>query len=339
MTSDDPSPQPARRSGLRSPRFLLTTVLLLAAGLAFALLPIPWLVFSPSAPRPIDAMIRLDGAPRDLSGELLASSAGFRKATPALALWALLDSSRDIIRDHDYSRVRPVTGAGGSLEESITVATVVGLDLAGYDASVTSEGLQVTSVAPEDPVAQLLGPGDILLEADGQPLVLPSDLVGLAAGAAPGDTIEILRLRDGREELIDAPIHVDGLRSHVEVTTVPIDPVRRLPPGVAIQALDLEAVGSSAGLVLALAIHDRFADEPLIAGRMVTGTGTIDRFGGVHPILGIEQKVLAAEDAGVSLFLVPERLHDEAVAASSGSMQIIPVATVREAIEALRGMQ
>jgi len=304
--------------------------------LAIVLAPIPYTLFAPSAPRPIGELIVVDGATRELSGQLLASSAGFRKATAGLALWALVDSSRDIKRLPDGKVQKQVTLTALELDLSVMAAAVIGLDLAGRDASVTSDGLRVLAVASADAVVAVLRPGDLLLEAAGEPLVLPSDLAGLAAASSAGEVIPMLRRRDGRDEVVDVPVHVIPDRKRIEALTVPINPVLHLPDGVSVTGIELEAVGGSAGLMLALAIHDRFADRPLLAGRTVTGTGSIDRAGNVFPIQGIRQKVIAAEAAGVDLFLAPADQYEEALGAAD-HMPVLSIATVAEAIEVLRG--
>ncbi len=106
------------------------------------------------------------------------------------------------------------------------------------------------------------------------------------------------------------------------------------PPGISVTGID-DAEGGSAGLLLALAVYDRFADEPLLAGRRVAGTGTIDLDGGVHPIDGIAQKVHGAAAADVDVFLAPSAQYDEARAAAGDDLVVVRVGTVREAIDAL----
>lgn len=315
--------------------FYVRGLVVLGLLLGLALWPIPWIVFSPSAPRPIDALVEIRGASQESSGELLASSAGFRQATPGLALWALVDGSRDLERFADGNLQRQVTETSLQLSLSVMAAAVVGLSLAGQTASVTSDGLLVVGVAPDDPAAAVLRPGDELLAAAGEPLVLPSDLEGLASESSSGDVLPILRRRDGREELVDVPVHVTATRRRVEATTVPLNASLRLPPEVHVSGIELEAVGGSAGLMLALAVHDRFAPTPVLRGRTITGTGSIDRHGRVFPIQGIRQKVIAAEAAGVDIFLAPARQFDEAAGAAD-RLTVISVATVQEAIAALR---
>lgn len=327
------------RARLASRLFRLSTLLvLMVGGLVLALLPMPWLVFAPSPPRPVEAMVSIEGAPRELSGHLLASSAGYRRATPALALWALIDPTRDVKPRPDPDHHRATTSRDHSIQESVMVAATVALRLAGREASVMSDGLEVLAVAAEDPVADVLQPGDLLLEANGDPLVVPSDLRVLADAPSLHDTVKILRLRNGSRQLVDVPINTSDTRRRIEVTTAAVRPVLALPAGATIAAKDVDGNGGSAGLMLALAVYDRFANEPIIGNRSVSGTGTVDLEGGVSVIEGLRQKVIAAEEAGVSLFFVPAPQFEEAVSSTRGAMQIVPVSTVNEAIVVLRGL-
>jgi Lon-like protease len=64
-------------------------------------------------------------------------------------------------------------------------------------------------------------------------------------------------------------------------------------------------VGPSAGLMFALAVYDTLTPGALTQGDTIAGTGTIAEDGSVGPIGGIQQKIVAAHDAGASLFFVP----------------------------------
>ena len=63
--------------------------------------------------------------------------------------------------------------------------------------------------------------------------------------------------------------------------------------------------GPSAGLMFSLGVYDTLTPGSLTGGADVAGTGTIDERGRVGPIGGIQQKIVAAADAGAKIFLVP----------------------------------
>ena len=65
--------------------------------------------------------------------------------------------------------------------------------------------------------------------------------------------------------------------------------------------------GPSAGLMFSLGIYDKLTPQNITGGRFIAGTGTISPEGEVGPIGGIQQKMVAAKDAGATVFLSPTR--------------------------------
>ena len=100
-------------------------------------------------------------------------------------------------------------------------------------------------------------------------------------------------------------------------------------------SIDSDGVGGpSAGLLTALAVADLASPVDVAAGRLIAGSGTLDADGVVGPVGGIEDKIRAAHEAGVTVFLVPPELVDTA-SAIVPSMDVLGVSTVAEAYEAL----
>jgi PDZ domain-containing protein len=101
--------------------------------------------------------------------------------------------------------------------------------------------------------------------------------------------------------------------------------------------------GPSAGLAFTLALIDELSPGALTGPQDVAVTGTIDLNGDVGAIGGLAQKVSAVHQNGFRFFLVPasqselttpegrQRLED----AGRGEVEIIPVATLDEALAAL----
>ena len=70
--------------------------------------------------------------------------------------------------------------------------------------------------------------------------------------------------------------------------------------------------GPSAGLMFSLAVIDKLTTGDLNDAKFVAGTGTISGDGKVGPIGGITHKMVAAQEAGATVFLVPADNCDEA---------------------------
>jgi len=194
------------------------------------------------------------------------------------------------------------------------------------------------------PSDEQIDPADRILEADGRPLGSVDDLSEVLAEKQPGDTVELRIDRPGEGEKTVT----------VELSASPEDPERtivgfvpfdtraiQLPFEVDIDTGDIG--GPSAGLAFTLALIDELSPGELTGDRDVAVTGTISLDGSVGAIGGLVQKVSAVRQNGFDVFLVPasqpefddpeqvQRLEEVA----AGDVEIVPVATLDEALVAL----
>ena len=95
--------------------------------------------------------------------------------------------------------------------------------------------------------------------------------------------------------------------------------------------------GPSAGLALTLGIIDLMTPGELTGGRQVAATGTISFDGSVGAIGEVDQKAIAAERAGIDLFLVPTANLRDALDHVSSDIRVVGVDTLQEALDALAG--
>ncbi len=234
-------------------------------------------------------------------------------------------------------------------------AQYVALTKLGYDVQITPGDVIVQDVlckVPGDdgecatwfPSDEQIDPADQIIEADGVKLESVDDLSKVLVGKKPGDKIELVIDRPGSGEQTVT----------VELSASPDDPTRTiigfvpfdtraitLPFEVDIRTDDIG--GPSAGLAFTLALIDELSPGDLTGPHDVAVTGTISLDGTVGAIGGLTQKVSAVHQNGVKYFLVPasqseladpvkrQRLDD----AGRGQVEIIPVATLDEALAAL----
>ncbi len=234
-------------------------------------------------------------------------------------------------------------------------AQYVALTTLGYDVEITPGEVIVQDVlckTPGDdgecaewfPSDEQIDPADRILEAEGITLDSVEDLSALLADKEPGDTVDLRidRPGEGEQEVT------------VELSASPDDPDRTiigfvpfdtraitLPFEVDIRTDDIG--GPSAGLAFTLAMIDELSPGDLTGGQEVAVTGTISLDGSVGAIGGLTQKVSAVHQNGIKVFLVPasqselddperlQRLKD----AGRGEVEIIPVATLDEALAVL----
>jgi PDZ domain-containing protein len=93
--------------------------------------------------------------------------------------------------------------------------------------------------------------------------------------------------------------------------------------------------GPSGGLIFALGIVEKLNEAQLVNGRLIAGTGTINKKGEVGPIGGIEDKLIGAKRAGATLFLAPiDNCVD--IANVPKGLQVVAVSTLAQAVTLLK---
>ena len=93
--------------------------------------------------------------------------------------------------------------------------------------------------------------------------------------------------------------------------------------------------GPSGGLIFALGIVEKLNSAQLVKGRLIAGTGTINKKGEVGPIGGIEDKLIGAKRAGAKLFIAPiDNCVD--IAHIPSGLQVVAISTLSEAVALLK---
>lgn len=237
-------------------------------------------------------------------------------------------------------------------------ATYVALKAAGFDVSRKSGKAVVdyviclkandkgTKCLEEPPAAKVLQADDVIVELDGKPVETLDDLAPILAGAKPGDVLPIVLERAGErvETTVETILAPDEAEARTIIGFSPVDTTTvELPKGLSVQFSTGGIGGPSAGLAFTLTLIDEVTKGDLMGGKRVAVTGEIDIDGQVGAIGGLNSKTEAVKQVGVKYFLVPagqpETGPDSIEAArrvAGKSMEIIPVATLDEALAVLR---
>ena len=313
-----------------------------AVGLvAAAWVPIPYYSEGPGPARDVLPRISYpgptEGAARyDPTGSLELTTVRYRQLTPMLALAAWIDDTQTIV---PAAVVYPtdvptqvVEQRGVSqMDQSKIAATAVALRAVGRYPKDHDPGALIENVAEQCPAEGELFPGDIITEVDDR-------RVRSASQAS--------RLFDRIPD--DRPLHfvldVDGQTEHATFARAPCGPNGESLVGISmidafpftVTMTSEEIGGPSAGLMWALGLYELLTPEDLTAGRTIAGTGEIGPDGTVYPIGGIQDKVVAAQRAGATLFLAPTKNMPDLEGVDTGDMQVVPVATFNDAVQALR---
>lgn len=324
---------------------LVAGPLLFGLVVAALVLPLPYVVFQPGVT--VDVLGEKDGEEiiqvqgqrtyRD-DGELRMTTVYVTQPGGRVTLWeamgAWLDDERAI---YPYDAIyRPDETAEDSRTESAVqmvssqdAATAVALRQLGYDVTPVIEVLDVTEGSPAQGKLEVR---DVLTRIGDTPITSSQDVVDAVDGAPDGEPIEFELVRDGKTmttaitpELVDGDPRVGVLAG----------PGFNFPFDVNVN-IDPDIGGPSAGLMFSLAIYDTLTPGSLTDGETIAGTGSISETGEVGPIGGIQQKVVAARDAGAELFLVPADNCADALGAPNGDMRLVRAETMPEALSAVQ---
>lgn len=306
-----------------------------------ALLPVPYVVYSPGpmANALGDDVISVEGAATyDTDGVLNLTTVGVTPADARLdllsAMRAWADSERaivprDLVYDEDDTSEQIRERNARFMQRSQETAKVAALRELGYD---VPETVVIESVLDDSPADGTLEPGDIVEEVDGEPARTPQDVVNAVRAHEPGETVDVVVNRGG-ESLTLTLDTMESDEGHAQVGAG-VGLGYEFPVQIDVH-IDDDIGGPSAGMIFALAIYDTLTPGAMLEGLRIAGTGEITGDGEVGAIGGIQQKIAAASDDNVELFLAPASNCDDVAGAHNGDMQVVSIETLDDAIDAV----
>jgi PDZ domain-containing protein len=322
-------------------RFLSIGPLLLVLGVVIGTtwVTIPYYTEGPGPAREVIPLIHVEGPPVYASaGKLIMTTVEYRKATAFTALLAWLDADRRVVRSDVLfpPGVTPEEEHERSISQmdtsKIDAVYVVLRTLSSYPAE-HGTGALIEGVYAGCPAERTLFAGDLIVAMNGEAVSSRAEALR-AFDAIPVDSPIAFRVRaagETHELTLTRDQCVSGGPPIVGITMVP-----SFPYPISIDSGDVG--GPSAGMMYALGLYDLLTPGDLTAGLIVAGTGTIDLGGAVGPIGGVADKITAAQGEGADIFLVPDGDLKSAQAASDGSMHIVAISTLQEALTFLHGL-
>lgn len=235
---------------------------------------------------------------------------------------------RDLVYPPDKSKDEIDKANTSDFKRSEDNAEDAALSFLKYPMAVT-----VQSVTDPGPSAGKLQVGDAIGGVNGKPVANLDEFQALLKATKPGDTIVIdYRRKNAPAGTATITLGHNSDRDYgflgvgvLEAPWAPFDITFNLA----------NIGGPSAGLMFSLAVVDKLTTGDLNDGKFIAGTGTITGDGKVGSIGGITHKMLAAHEAGATVFLVPADNCAEARSAQQDGMELVKVDTLTEAVDAL----
>jgi PDZ domain-containing protein len=323
-------------------------ILIVFAFLAFY--PLPYYVTSPGDAMVLDPIIKVKGGDED-KGEFMLTTVAIGQANIPQYIWAKFSDYKEVIpadqirsdeeTDEEYNQRQLQM-----MQDSQHAATVVAYQAAGKKVDIEYHGVYVTGIMKGMPAEGKLKVGDKIISVDHKPVMTTKVLLDLLSPKKAGDQVDLTLMRGEKKKDIalkveqfpkkyiqdEGPKAGLGITSPVTDVTIATDPVVKIDTS--------QIGGPSAGLMFTLEIMDQLLDKDMTHGKKIAGTGTMDLEKNIGPIGGIEQKIVAANDAGAEIFFAPVAANNykDAMKAKKdigSKMKIIPVKTLDDALKYL----
>lgn len=323
---------------------LVALVPVIAFSAVLAVVTVPYVSLGPGPT--FDTLGEADGKPVvDIVGTQVHPTSGHLNMTTvsesdgltlgqALGLWM---SGREQLVPRD--QVYPPDKSREEVDKENSTDFKRSEDSAGYAALgylKYPQALTVDSVNDPGPSVGKLQAGDALDAVNGTPINGTDQFQSLLKATKPGQQVVI----GYRRKNAPAGTTTITLGSHpdrgygylgVAVLEAPWAPF-------SIQFNLANIGGPSAGLMFSLAVVDKLTTGDLAGTKFIAGTGTISADGKVGPIGGITHKMLAAHEAGATVFLVPAENCDEARSGNDENLELVKVDNLSQAVDALHSV-
>jgi PDZ domain-containing protein len=317
---------------------------IVAFGVLLALVTVPYVSLGPGPT--FDTLGEIDGKEVvDIKGADVHPTTGHLNMTTvsqrdnltlgqALTLWASGREQlvpRDLVYPPDKSKDEIDKSNNQEFKRSEDSAEYAALGYLKYPPAVTAE-----TVSKDGASAGKLKEGDAIDAVNGTLVTDLEQFQGLMAKTKPGDEVVLdFRRKNATPgvttvKLGSAPDKKQGVLG-IGVVEAPWAPFT-------INFNLANIGGPSAGLVFSLAVIDKLTTGDLSGDRFVAGTGTINSDGKVGSIGGITHKILAAHEAGATVFLVPADNCDEAKSAHQDGIDLVKVNKLGDAVDALKAL-
>lgn len=233
------------------------------------------------------------------------------------------------------------------MENSQHASMVVAYEEADKEVEITSNGVYVMQVVDGMPAEGLIEAGDRIKTVDGKKITNADDLLQEVQQKNAGEPIVIGFEREGKSA--EKEVKVEAFEDDPNKVGIGIQLVTdediKVNPEVKIKSGNIG--GPSAGLMFALEMYNQLTKGDVTKGYDIAGTGEIDYDGNVHPIGGIDKKIVAADKEGVTIFFAPNEngkghSNYEVAKATADAidtdMKVVPIDSFSEALDYLEGL-
>lgn len=303
----------------------------------------------------VSDFISIQNGDEDDEGSFYMTTVSMGRATPLTYMIAMFNDYMEVVEpesvrqeeeDEEEYNIRQLK----MMTDSQFNASYVAFSRANLEYQVTYKGVYVLNILKDGAAAEILKPGDEIVEIDGERIERQTFLLERIAEKQLGDDIHLVVNRN--DELLDKTVtlaEIPGTEGRVGLgITFTESKSIKTDPKVIVETEDIG--GPSAGLMFTLELLNQLTEDDITKGYEIAGTGEMYENGTVGRIGGVERKIVAADEDGIDIFFAPDDEITEAMlelnpnivsnyeaavetAKEIGTdMKIVPVKTIDDAL-------
>lgn len=318
-----------------SPKLLAVIPVVLLAFVLYAV-RLPYFVIGPGPAQDVEPLIHVKGTTTyAANGHLLLTAVTEQQANAYDLLAAWIDPASTVVPERD------ILAPGQTQDQEFQIA-LSQMDTSKIDAAIVAlsayanypaehrPGALVEATYPGTPADGKLFAGDLIVAIDGVKIQGPDDVGAKIRQAGAGHPLRftVQGRPDGQATVTVTPRWEPSVKRPI----IGVSTVFNFPFPLGIDSGDIG--GPSAGLMWTLGLIDILTPGDLTGGNKIAGTGAIGPDGKVYPIGGVQEKVVAAQRAGATVFLAPAENAVDARSVAHG-ITVVSVRTYQDAVNYL----
>ena len=225
------------------------------------------------------------------------------------------------------------------MEEGISNAIYIAYTKANRNIEEISNKLYVTYISSNSITDLMVG--DEIIKINNKNVYSKKEIYDIIEKLNIGDKLELSVKNNNKNYKRYATVINDEDNKKIGILITNIREYRTNPN--VIVNTDSNESGSSGGLIIALYIYNSLVKDDITQGLTIVGTGTIDEYGNVGSIGGIEYKLKSAVKSKADVFLVPsDENYNDAVKLKEKNnydIRIIGISTFDEAVKYLENVK
>lgn len=308
-------------------------------GLFLSFYEFPYYISAPGGVIDISSRIDIDSS-YNVEGSFNMAYVSEYKATLPMLLLANINKDWDIEKKSDVLNANETDKDDYirnhiMLTEANQNAILYAYQKAGKDIKINKSSIYVIYIYDEANTD--LKVGDEIISINNININKKEDITSILEKSKEGDKLNIIVKNDNEKiERYAKVIDIEGIKLIGIMPAIIKD--YECNPSITLKFKSSES-GPSGGLMMSLAIYNYLTEEDITKGLKIAGTGTIDEYGNVGSIGGIEYKIKGAVHDKIKYFIVPNgENYEDAIKIKEENnydINIVGVSTFEEALEAL----